>query len=191
MGKQALRTLMKQKLDDAYSAQKLEELSTQLSKNLKQLVSKLNSQRFTGGIKLGVYAPLKFEPIWWHEFDDESVGEYLLVHMGEKMTLSYHPVELSSIKENHHELELCDNTREKEDTPNVLLIPGMAFTKYGERLGKGKAYFDNFLKDFEGVRIGVFFSFQEALDVYGEAHDEEMDYIVTDKDIFTNKGKIK
>lgn len=65
-------------------------------------------------------------------------------------------------------------------TPDVLLIPGLAFANSGERLGKGKGFFDKYLENFQGIKIGICFSLQVLPNVPMELHDKKMDYLVTD-----------
>ena len=163
---------MKQKLCDASESNLLGELNSKISKNLLHLISELNSKKKFCELKLGAYSPLKYEPIWWEGFDPKLVNEFLLVHMHEEINLSYHQVEFDEITSSHHGLELDEGLIFEEKVPDVVLVPGIAFTESGERLGRGKAYFDNYLKHFKGIKIGVFYSFQEVSDVFTEEHDE-------------------
>lgn len=66
-----------------------------------------------------------------------------------------------------------------------LLVPGLAFNRNGNRLGKGKGYYDKALATYPGVKVGVGFDFQirsEALPV--ESHDLQMDYLLTESGLF-------
>lgn len=62
-----------------------------------------------------------------------------------------------------------------------FFVPGQAFTFQGERLGRGKGYYDRYLVDVVGIKVGVAFEEQivEALPV--EDHDVRMDFIITDQ----------
>ncbi|MDD5930438.1 MAG: 5-formyltetrahydrofolate cyclo-ligase [Spirochaetales bacterium] len=63
----------------------------------------------------------------------------------------------------------------------LILVPGVAFTKTGKRLGHGKAYYDCFLSklpsDKKIIKAGVCFSFQITEDIPSEKHDILMDLI--------------
>ena len=48
---------------------------------------------------------------------------------------------------------------------DVALIPGMAFDAQGRRLGRGKGYYDRFLRQLSCRRIGVYFDFQKVAEV--------------------------
>ncbi len=63
-----------------------------------------------------------------------------------------------------------------------LLIPGIAFDLEGHRLGRGRAFYDRFLKRSHAEKVGVCFGFQafkESLET--ESHDEIMDTLITNK----------
>lgn len=62
-----------------------------------------------------------------------------------------------------------------------LLIPGLVFNKNGNRLGKGKGFYDKTLADYQGLKVGVCFDFQisERM-LLIEEHDIKMDYLITE-----------
>ncbi|MDA3853054.1 MAG: 5-formyltetrahydrofolate cyclo-ligase [Bacteroidales bacterium] len=43
---------------------------------------------------------------------------------------------------------------------NLAVVPGRAFDHNGHRLGRGKGFYDIYLKSFEGYTIGLCFNFQ-------------------------------
>ena len=60
----------------------------------------------------------------------------------------------------------------------VILVPGLSFDQKGHRLGYGAGYYDVFLQDTRGIKIGVAFPEQLSVDdLPNEAHDISMDYI--------------
>ena len=67
---------------------------------------------------------------------------------------------------------------------DLALIPGVAFTKNGHRIGYGKGFFDRLLKKTLFPKIGVAYNFQIVNNVLGESHDVLMDIIVTEKKIY-------
>lgn len=60
-----------------------------------------------------------------------------------------------------------------------MLIPGMAFSPQGGRLGRGKGYYDRVLADFKGLKVGVCFNEFIFNHLPEESHDMRMDFIVT------------
>jgi 5-formyltetrahydrofolate cyclo-ligase len=63
----------------------------------------------------------------------------------------------------------------------LILVPGRAFTKDGERLGRGKGYYDRYLKKrLPNVTVaGVCFSFQVLPEVPTDLNDVKMDVVFT------------
>src|SRR5574344_2828255 len=62
---------------------------------------------------------------------------------------------------------------------DLAIVPGMAFDAKGHRLGRGKGYYDRFLKQLSNAyKIGVCFDFQKVETVPSCEHDVLMDEIL-------------
>ncbi len=62
---------------------------------------------------------------------------------------------------------------------DVALIPGVAFDAAGRRLGRGRGYYDRFLRQLPRARrVGVCFPFQRVAEVPAEPHDVSVDEVV-------------
>ena len=162
------------------------QMSESISKNILLLLPKIISEHCLSELKLGVYSPIQKEPLWFNELDANAY-KYLIVHMHDQVKLSFHPVDLEAVKKGETSLILSESDRKEEDTPEVILVPGLAFTKDFERLGRGRGYFDQYLSTFKGVKIGLCFESQVIEDVFAEAHDIKMDYLITEKEIYCKK----
>ena len=68
---------------------------------------------------------------------------------------------------------------------DLVVTPGLAFDKHGNRLGRGGAYYDKFFssKLLEAKRVGIAFSQQIVESVPVEDHDQSVDKIITDEGI--------
>lgn len=66
--------------------------------------------------------------------------------------------------------------------PDVIVVPGVAFTTGGRRLGQGGGWYDRFLpgRRADCTTIGVCFSTQLVDDLPTDAHDIVLDVVVTD-----------
>lgn len=64
------------------------------------------------------------------------------------------------------------------DKIGAALIPGVAFTPQGRRLGRGKGYYDRLLPLLRNAyKIGVCFPYQVVKHIPCEAHDIPVDYV--------------
>lgn len=72
----------------------------------------------------------------------------------------------------------------EELEPDLILMPSLAFTQGGHRLGYGAGYYDRTLPDLpKAVRVGVAYAFQEMEDFEAEDHDVPLHYIATDAEL--------
>lgn len=63
---------------------------------------------------------------------------------------------------------------------DLLLVPGVAFTARGARLGRGAAHYDRLLAARVGeTRVGIAFDEQIVPAIPEEAHDQPVDLVVT------------
>lgn len=63
---------------------------------------------------------------------------------------------------------------------DLIIVPGVAFDRMGNRLGRGKGYYDRFLSRYLNVkRIGICFGFQLVDEVPAEPFDIRMDEVIT------------
>ena len=63
---------------------------------------------------------------------------------------------------------------------DLIIVPGVAFDKNGNRIGRGKGYYDRFLcKHLDVRRIGICFDFQYVDEVPTEDNDIKMHEVLT------------
>lgn len=68
---------------------------------------------------------------------------------------------------------------------DLAIIPGMSFDKKGNRLGRGKGYYDRLLPNIDAYKIGLCYQFQISEYIPTETHDKLMDAILTENGIIT------
>ncbi len=64
---------------------------------------------------------------------------------------------------------------------DLVVVPGVAFDHAGNRLGRGKGYYDRLLSHIPAFKIGICFPFQFIENVPSEPLDIRMDTIITTK----------
>ena len=82
-----------------------------------------------------------------------------------------------------------DNIITDNSIIDLAIIPGMAFDQNGNRLGRGKGYYDRFLSNFNGTTVGIGYDFQLLDAIPTEAHDKRMDWIVTPNSVIETAVK--
>ena len=154
-----------------------------IGKNLAQLLKKLKRKN---GL-LGVYSPLKDEVDWtigeWHR--DRS----LLFPLIESQTeMSFHPASLQHlVTQVAFGFELKMPSRSLSTVPivpEVVLVPGLSFSKTGARLGRGRGYFDRYLSRHRPLAVGVAYESQLHEDLPVDSSDWPMNFVVTEKAIY-------
>ena len=64
---------------------------------------------------------------------------------------------------------------------DLVIVPGVAFDTNGNRLGRGKGYYDRLLPQIKAPKIGIGFSWQIIQNVPTEETDQPLNGIITDK----------
>lgn len=65
---------------------------------------------------------------------------------------------------------------------DLMIVPGVVFTRQGYRIGFGGGYYDRFLTSFPNVTVSMAHSNQIVKDFPIEEHDLPVHYIVTEKE---------
>lgn len=80
-----------------------------------------------------------------------------------------------------------------EVTPDVLLVPLVGFDAFCHRIGYGAGFYDRTISHYkkEGwplLTIGLAFSCQKFDKIDAEGHDQPLDYVVTETDLYHSKA---
>lgn len=82
---------------------------------------------------------------------------------------------LYNIKEPKTTLELLDDYNN-----SVCIVPGISFDKKGYRIGYGKGYYDRFLKNYPGIKIGLTYSTLLHDEIPHDDNDIKLDFIISE-----------
>ncbi len=72
---------------------------------------------------------------------------------------------------------------EKTDI-DIVIIPALCYDKQGYRLGYGKGFYDRYLQDFRGVKLGICPDECLVADAHHDAHDIKADIIITQSGVY-------
>ncbi len=72
---------------------------------------------------------------------------------------------------------------------DLIIVPAVAFDSQGNRVGRGKGYYDRLLARAKSVTIGVGYDFQLFDDIEAESHDIPLDIVITETRIHAPKRR--
>lgn len=78
----------------------------------------------------------------------------------------------------HIEEPTGTNTIDPQDL-ELIIVPGVAYDRKGNRLGRGKGFYDRLLANINATKVGVGYEFQLFDEIPSEPHDIRMDAIIT------------
>jgi 5-formyltetrahydrofolate cyclo-ligase len=144
------------------------------------------------GNRIGLYFPIQ------NEVNIEPIFE-LLLSSGCRLFFPR-----SSVKDEYIEYEMAEVTElqeckksrygilepkeecltEQTENLDIWLVPGIAFSQQGIRLGRGGGYYDRLLQFAKKKKVGILYEVQLYNGIPEEAHDIKMDVLITESGIY-------
>ena len=89
----------------------------------------------------------------------------------------------TEMQKNHFEIAEPKDCPDETPPLDLMVIPGIAFDRWGGRLGRGKAYYDRylFMQSMTPITVGICYEKDVLLHVPMEAHDIRMKFVLTEK----------
>ena len=78
----------------------------------------------------------------------------------------------------------CEKYVQKEN--DLVIVPCLSADRQKNRIGYGKGYYDRFLSEFCGTKVGVCYDFQVLDEIPASEHDVKMDIIITETRIYND-----
>ena len=76
------------------------------------------------------------------------------------------------------------------DQFDLVLVPGLAFDLQGNRLGRGRGFYDRLLEKISGIKCGVSYDLQLLETIPTEPHDVKVDFVFTPARCVKTKRRI-
>lgn len=74
---------------------------------------------------------------------------------------------------------------------DMVVVPAVAYDRRGNRVGRGKGYYDRLLNNTRAIKIGVAYDFQLVDEIDTDSHDVAVDYVITESGIIrTTRRKL-
>lgn len=153
------------------------EWSQQLSHNLLLFLKQQSQLK-----KIGVFSPIQAEPLW---FLDEGLKEYeyALPSITDQL-MQFHIADWETLIAGSWGAGFNVETVQVRDI-DLLLVPGLAFDKKFNRMGRGAGYYDRYLESNRPkIVIGLCFEMQLLDLIPTEGHDQSVDYLITEKKVY-------
>jgi 5-formyltetrahydrofolate cyclo-ligase len=165
----------------------LNEIDTkELEKFSFSLSANINSFLISNGIILektlfGFFYPIQQEPLWYLNLDLEKMSLSFPKTESDSFKMKFLKAKFDELKTNGNLLEPVSG---EEVVPEVIFVPGLLFTKKGERLGRGKGFYDRYLENFKGQVVGLSFEKQIVESIPVDSHDRLCNWLITEKNIY-------
>jgi 5-formyltetrahydrofolate cyclo-ligase len=139
-----------------------------------------------------LYASLPNEPVVEFLWDELHGGEKKVCYPridGERLNVISvtHPDELAASRWRLREPDLSAPNLQSLEKIDLILVPGLAFSRSGERLGRGGGYYDRLLarESLQAFKLGVCFDLQIFPELPVESHDRQVDALVSESGVLT------
>lgn len=66
------------------------------------------------------------------------------------------------------------------DVIELIVVPAIAYDRRGNRVGRGKGYYDRLLAETHALKVGVGYDFQLVDEIDAEPHDIPVDVVITE-----------
>lgn len=157
-----------------------------VSKNISKFLIEVLPERFPNYSSVSViggFAPMGDEVNWMLELSSSDQLAFPSTNeKGEMIFLKSRYEDLVESKEFGVVIKSPAPTS-LEVMPDLLFVPGLGFGMNGDRLGRGKGFYDKFLEKYNGLKIGICTSEQILEEIPTEPHDIKMDGVITENQI--------
>jgi len=72
---------------------------------------------------------------------------------------------------------------------DLIIVPAVAYDSDGNRVGRGKGFYDRLLSQSTATRIGIVYDFQIVNKIDAEEHDVPVDFVITDRRIIKTRRR--
>lgn len=131
---------------------------------------------------IALFSPLGNEPAIGEIIEVLSQEHTVVLPRVEGETMEFYPFSPSSMREGAYGImEPCEGLPVEPDDIDVMVVPGVAFTPGGARLGRGKGFYDKYMSQsgFTAFAIGVCYEEQLVPSLPCEPHDFKVDEVLS------------
>ena len=130
---------------------------------------------------VAMFSPLPDEPQVWPLVDELSKRKTVVLPRVEGDVMNFYCYDKNSMAIGSYGINEPQNGLPVAPYEiDAVVVPGLAFTEGGARMGRGKGYYDKYLSqsDFSALKIGVCYREQIVPEIPLEEHDVMMDVVI-------------
>ena len=135
----------------------------------------------SGARVVALFSPLGDEPQLWPIVEQLAVGLSVALPRVEGDVMNFYSYDKDSMAQGAFGInEPQGGVLVEPCEIDLIVVPGVAFTASGVRMGRGKGFYDKYLTqcDSATLKIGVCYREQIVPDIPAEQHDVAMDVVV-------------
>lgn len=172
MDKSELRRLVRAKLAGMTGEEK-ERCSELLCRSIKSHLA------VSGARVVALFSPLPDEPQIWPLVEELAKNLLVVLPRVEGDAMQFYSIgdmKVGAFGIMEPQGSLCISPGEID----AIIVPGVAFTLTGRRMGRGKGFYDKYMShnDFSALKIGVCYPVQIVDELPCEQHDINMDCVI-------------
>ena len=140
-----------------------------------------------------VFLPIQNEPDLTKLYQDwlnNGLRLYAPSVAGERVMQHYQLTNLDSVRRGPlHTMEPVPDGEAVSPQFDIILVPGIAFDRDGNRMGFGKGFYDRFLMEGSGIKIGICYEFQLMNQIPISENDVPVDIVITEESAINIKKR--
>ena len=130
---------------------------------------------------VALFSPLGYEPDVWPLVESLSAMVSVVLPRVEGDVMNFYCYDRNSMAIGSFGINEPQNSLPVAPYEiDAVVVPGLAFTESGARMGRGKGYYDKYMSngDFSALKIGVCYKEQIVPEIPLEEHDVMMDVVI-------------
>ena len=176
--KKNLRSQVKIKLRDLKNEEK-QNLDFAISKRLNQFLDSRVQLSIDQSLTVGIFYPLSDE-VYWPNYPMTTVQLAFPEVAGREMVFRQCGLEELVEVEMFGQKMKVPGQGKSIVNPDMIIVPGLAFDRAGNRLGRGGGFYDAYLRNFHGPKVGICKELQLVDELPIEEHDIKVNFVITE-----------
>lgn len=181
-----MKNFIRKKIKNELKSLSKEDIETNSSK-IEQQLTTIND--FNKASKIGLYYSIEKE-IETKHLIKKLLSQNKEILLPKVNNNDMHFVKINTLDElNPGKYGILEPKSKKESKPDLVILPAIAIDKNGNRIGRGKGFFDKYLNKNPNIKtICLVNNLQVIENINPEKHDKKIDIIISEKKIINTQN---